>query len=99
MTRILWRAWEPMLFNQAHDLMSGVMTDRVYEDTIRSYDFSRRIADDEVHDRAGRILPRGSTRGAKASPIVVFNALGWPRTDIATADVGFTDSDVDGRAA
>ena len=24
---VLWRAWEPMLFNQAHDLMSGVMTD------------------------------------------------------------------------
>ena len=42
--QVLWRAWEPMLFNQAHDLMSGVMTDRVHEDTIRSYDFSRRIA-------------------------------------------------------
>ena len=48
---VLWRAWEPMLFNQAHDLMSGVMTDRVYEDTIRSYDFSRRIAADEVRER------------------------------------------------
>ena len=24
-------AWEPALFNQAHDLMSGVMTDHVYD--------------------------------------------------------------------
>ena len=25
----VWSAWEPVLFNQAHDLASGVMTDRV----------------------------------------------------------------------
>ena len=27
-TKALWRAWEPVLFNQTHDLASGVMTDR-----------------------------------------------------------------------
>ena len=37
----VWRAWEPVLFNQAHDLASGVMTDRVYEDTIRGFEFSK----------------------------------------------------------
>ena len=36
----LWRAWEPVLFNQTHDLASGVMTDHVYEDTVRSYEFA-----------------------------------------------------------
>ena len=36
----IWRGWEPALFNQTHDLASGVMTDHVYEDTIRSYEFS-----------------------------------------------------------
>src|SRR5207253_5488091 len=25
------RAWEPVLFNQAHDLSSGVMVDKVYD--------------------------------------------------------------------
>jgi alpha-mannosidase len=89
----LWRAWEPMLFNQAHDLMSGVMTDRVHDDTIRSYDFSRRIAADEVRERWQDITTRIDTQGDGIA-IAVFNALGWPRTDIALTDVGFTDSNV-----
>lgn len=85
---ILWRAWEPMLFNQAHDLMSGVMTDGVYEDTIRGYDFARRIAVDELQARRQAILARIDTQGA-GIPLVVSNSLGWTRTDIAITTVGF----------
>lgn len=88
---VLWRAWEPMLFNQAHDLMSGVMTDHVYEDTVRGYDFSREIAEAEVQGRLRNLLSNIDTRG-EGIPLVVFNALGWARTDLAVADVGFTDS-------
>ena len=90
---VLWRAWEPMLFNQTHDLMSGVMTDRVYEDTIRGYDFSQRIADGEVQARLQSMSTRIDTQG-EGIPVVVFNMLGWPRTDIALASVGFSQSDV-----
>ena len=91
--QILWRAWEPMLFNQAHDLMSGVMTDRVYEDTIRGYDFSKRLADEEVEARSRGVSSRIDTRGDGIA-LVVYNTLGWRRTDIACANVGFSDADV-----
>ncbi len=84
----LWDAWEPMLFNQAHDLMSGVMTDRVYEDTVRGYDFSHAIAKDEEDSRLRRIASRVDTRGG-GIPLVVHNTLSWERTDIAIATVGF----------
>src|SRR5262249_19074091 len=47
-TATTWRAWEPVLFNVTHDLASGVMTDRVYEDTVRSYDFSKRLAEEWI---------------------------------------------------
>lgn len=90
---ILWRAWEPMLFNQAHDLMSGVMTDDVYEDTIRGYDFSRRIAEGELQTRLQGVGARIDTQG-DGIPLVVFNTLSWLRTDIAVATVGFTDPGV-----
>jgi len=90
---VVWRAWEPMLFNQAHDLMSGVMTERVYRDTIRGYDFSKRIADDEVQARLQSLSAAIDTQG-EGIPIAVFNMLGWPRTDIAIANVGFSDGDV-----
>ncbi len=88
---ILWRAWEPMLFNQAHDLMSGVMTDQVYEDTIRGYDVSQQIASDEVQARLRAASTAIDTRG-EGIPVVVWNMLGWPRTDIVVAQVGLSDN-------
>jgi alpha-mannosidase len=90
---IVWRGWEPMLFNQTHDLMSGVMTEHVYEDVVRSYDFSKRIADDEVQGRLRDVSAAIDTQG-EGVPIVVFNVLGWPRTDCAVANVGFSAKQV-----
>ena len=84
-----WRAWEPVLFNQTHDLASGVMTDRVYEDTLRGYEFSKRLAEELIETRLDRILSCIDTRG-EGVPLVVFNTLGWPRTDLAVAEIGWT---------
>ncbi len=91
----LWQAWEPALFNQAHDLMSGVMTDHVYEDTVNSFDLSRRIAREEVEARLAQLGARIDTRGS-GIPLIVHNPLGWDRTGLAEVDVGFAESGVTG---
>ncbi|NOY41057.1 MAG: hypothetical protein GXP26_04355 [Planctomycetes bacterium] len=91
--QMTWRAWEPMLFNQAHDLMAGVMTDHVYEDTLSGYEFSKRLVDELVETRLSGLSSKIDTRG-EGVPLVVFNALGWERTDIAEVDVGFSDEGV-----
>jgi alpha-mannosidase len=88
-----WRAWEPALFNVTHDLASGVMTDEVYADTVRSYEFSRRLAEEMIESRLDDILARIDTRGA-GTPLVVFNTLGWPRTDAVEGDVGFAEGGI-----
>src|SRR5439155_22109867 len=90
---MIWRAWEPALFNVTHDLASGVMTDHVYADTVRSYEFSKRLADELIETRLGHVLSRIDTRG-QGVPLAVFNTLGWPRTDVAEADVGFAEGGV-----
>lgn len=90
---VIWRAWEPMLFNQAHDLMSGVMTDHVWEDTRSTYDLARRLADQEIDARLRRYCAQIDTTG-DTIPVVVFNDLSWPRTDVVTVRVGFTTHDV-----
>lgn len=59
----LWRAWEPVLFNLTHDLASGVMTDNVYEDTLRGYHFSKRLGDDMVEGLLNGISAKVDTRG------------------------------------
>jgi alpha-mannosidase len=84
----LLNAWEPVLFNETHDLASGVMTDHVYEDTVRSYEFSRRVAAAIIDAKWDFIASKIDTLGPGA-PVVVFNTLGWPRSDIATVHAGF----------
>ncbi|MEP6664170.1 MAG: glycoside hydrolase family 38 C-terminal domain-containing protein, partial [Verrucomicrobiota bacterium] len=89
----LWRAWEPSLFNVTHDLASGVMTDKVYDDTIRSYEFSRRLAEELIATGLDKIVARIDTRGEGVA-LTVFNTLGWLRTDVARGDVGFSEGGV-----
>ncbi len=103
--RSILSAWEPLLFNETHDLTSGVMTDHVYEDTVRSYEYVNRRAAELIDAQWAVLSARIDTRGPGA-PVVVFNDLGWPRADIAEAEVGFderaianlTVTDPDGRA-
>ncbi len=52
--------WEPVLFNETHDLASGVMTDHVYEDTIRSYEFAS-VGPTRSLTPSGMSSPRRST--------------------------------------
>ncbi len=85
--------WEPVLFNQTHDLASGVMTDHVYEDTIRSYEYAKRRSDELIDSRWEVLASRIDTRGPGA-PVVVFNPLGWPRSDIAEIEMGFGEGGV-----
>jgi alpha-mannosidase len=77
----LWRAWEPVLFNETHDLASGVMTDHVYEDTVRNDENANRSADELIDAGWNILASKIDTRGP-GIPIVVFNPLGWHRTDV-----------------
>jgi len=95
----LTRAWEPVLFNQAHDLTSGTMVDKVYADTLRGYEFARRLGDEMVNADLDAIASNIDTRtsggaSSQAIPVVVFNSLGWARTDVAQIAIGFSRSGV-----
>src|SRR5262245_19418380 len=87
---MLWRAWEPTIFNQTHDLASGVMSDRVYQDSIRGFEFSNALGNEMVENRLETLISKIDTRG-DGVPLVVFNPLGWARTDITEADLFFSE--------
>jgi alpha-mannosidase len=87
----LTRAWEPVLFNQAHDLASGTMVDKVYEDTIRGYQFSKSLGDEMVETDIDALASKIDTR-TEGIPVLVFNPLGWPRSDVAEVDIGFSEA-------
>lgn len=98
----LAQAWGPVLFNQRHDISS--MTDKVYEDSLQDYGHARRLAEDEIRREVALLSSHIETSGAGV-PVLVFNSLGWRRTDIAEVDIPFSDSGVhdfalmDGRGA
>jgi alpha-mannosidase len=95
--RRLWEGWEPVLFSETHDTASGVMTDHVYEDTVRSYEFAKKIADDLIDESWDRLADSVDTSG-QGTPIVVFNTLSWPRSELVEVNLGFADSGVKGVA-
>ncbi|MEJ7587453.1 MAG: glycoside hydrolase family 38 C-terminal domain-containing protein [Ferruginibacter sp.] len=89
----VWKAWEPSLFNQAHDLMSGVMTDHVYADTIRGYDFSQQVGEELVEHRLDDMVSMIDTGGGEI-PLVVYNLLAWQRTDVVETNIAFAKGGV-----
>jgi alpha-mannosidase len=91
----LERAWEPVLFNQTHDISSGVMLDHVYEDTLAGYRFSQRLADEILGSNLETLLAKVDTRGPGA-PLAVFNLLAWNRSDYVEAEVGFSQPKIQG---
>ncbi|MGI9074036.1 MAG: alpha-mannosidase [Bryobacteraceae bacterium] len=89
----LARAWEPVLFNQTHDLTSGVMVDKVYEDTMSGYDYARRLGT-EILQRSVETLALGIDTRGEGIPVVAFNGLSWQRTDAVEVEIGISDADI-----
>ncbi len=96
----LWTAWEPVLFNQAHDLMSGVMTDHVYDDTLSSYAFAQKIAGSELasalEQLSGMIDTAAGSGSETAGSLVIFNPTSTTRSDMISVEIGFGDPQMTG---
>ncbi len=78
---VIERAWDPVLFNQTHDLSSGVMLDHVYEDVLAGYRFSKRLGDEMLGNDLDSLLAKVDTQGAGA-PLAIFNF--WVGTEPIT---------------
>ena len=87
------QAWEPLLFNQTHDLTSGVMVDKVYEDSMQRYAHARLLAENLINNSLDLIVTHVDTSG-KGVPVTIFNTLGSSRTDETEVDVPFADPGV-----
>ncbi len=87
------RAWEPVLFNEAHDASSGVLLDKVYDEAVISYRYAQRLGVEILNSNLDNVVAGTDTRGP-GSAIVIFNLLGWPRTDIAQAEIGIREPSV-----
>lgn len=83
-------AWKKALFNQFHDIAAGSSTGVVYVDAQRDYD-AVRLATQAVQANTQADLASAvdTSRAARlgAVPVLVWNSLGWKRTDVVGVQV------------
>ncbi len=89
------RIWEPVLFNQFHDIICGSHVDKVYRNVIDRYVGAHQQASALRAESLAEIANLVSTEEcAERTPIIVFNPLSWDRDDAVEADVAFVETDI-----
>ena len=85
-TEELQESWRRVLFNQFHDVITGVGIHEIHRDAAHGYEESIRVALN--HRRtAVRSLARHIRRDGHEPQIVVVNDLGWRRTDVVSFEI------------
>ncbi len=79
-------AWKNLLFDHFHDVMPGSGIAVNYLDAKRNLEEVARSANDVTHDALDEIMAHINTQG-DGVPVVVFNSLSWPRTDMIDTEV------------
>jgi len=80
--------WKKVLFNQFHDLMPGSGVATIYVDAARDLSNVKLSGEKILSDSLGSLAARINTQGL-GIPVVIFNPLGWSRTDIAEVQAQF----------
>lgn len=90
------KSWRLLIFGQHHDAITGTMNDRSYFDLMAGYrealelsTSSNRVALEKLESKINT-----NCKYKDAIPIIVFNPLGWKRTDVVTTPyVRISDND------
>ena len=86
------KAWRQVLFGQHHDAMTGTSDDIGFLDLLCGYREALELAEEVERRALSYIAAHVQTEGARRAPseggaLVVFNAMGWERTDVCRARV------------
>ena len=80
--------WKKVLFNQFHDLAAGSGIGVIYKDAQKDYDVVRWSTNEIDTAALGTMAEKIDTRTKdEATPIVVYNPLGWERSGDVTVKV------------
>jgi alpha-mannosidase len=78
-------AWKNVLFNQFHDILPGSSIREVYIDAAERYEAAAVIGNFELTNVLNLLSGIAKTDAVKETkPMIIFNALNWKRSDIAT---------------
>ncbi|MDO8685507.1 MAG: glycoside hydrolase family 38 C-terminal domain-containing protein [Clostridiales bacterium] len=91
----IWKAWEYVLQNHAHDSSACSSADEVYRQVIsrfeQAYELGEDIAGESLQVLCNRIADAQDVRdGGKV--LVVFNPLNWERDEVVTATIDIPEA-------
>ncbi len=81
-TEAIDKAWRQLLFGAHHDGITGSESDQVYLDLIAGWREALELGKSALDGALDSLGSRINTAG-DGTAVTVFNALSWPRTDIA----------------
>jgi mannosylglycerate hydrolase len=90
---LAWRAWHWLLLNHPHDDMYGSGIDAVHQEMAFRFSQSRQIADVLVRDSLRQLARQVDYTGQDGTPVLVYNPLGWARSEVAEALIEFEFDD------
>jgi alpha-mannosidase len=85
-TEAIDKAWRQLLFGAHHDGITGSESDQVYLDLIAGWREALELGKSALDGALQFIGSRIDTAG-EGTAVTVFNALSWPRTDIARVEL------------
>jgi alpha-mannosidase len=83
---LLRYAWKLLLKNHPHDSICGCSIDQVHKEMLPRFDQVKQVAD-EITERA--LIKIANHISTDSDALVVFNTLGWTRTDRVRAVIDF----------
>ena len=89
----LWKAWEWLLQNHAHDSIGGCSVDAVHAQMETRFAWASEIAAEVLGERFELFTRRVDLSGLKddEAAMVVFNSLPWPVKEGVTVDIDLWD--------
>ena len=86
------KAWRQVLFNQHHDAITGTCCDRCFFDLLQGYREALGLSTEANLYALDYIVSKiDFNKELRALPVVVFNPLGWTRTDIVTLETSLPE--------
>jgi hypothetical protein len=97
---LLWHAWRLLLQNHPHDSICGCSVDQVHREMVSRFDQAEQIAQEVTGQSLTAVADQVDTQQlgliddeyATAQPLVIFNPVDGPRTDVVTARLRLPDA-------
>ncbi len=90
-------AWKQTLFNQFHDIIPGTSIEPVYVTANEGWENVERVTMQIISDALSQIsdrIPLTNSLSFYATPIIIFNALNWTRTEVISLSLSDIYEDI-----